>query len=288
MRNYLSLVKFSHTIFALPFAILGLCLGFFQSGTFIPDWAVLPKVIACMVFARSAAMAFNRYVDRGIDEINPRTRNREIPAGKIKARSALVFTLISCFLFVATTYFINRLCLILSPVALLVILGYSYTKRFTSLCHLILGLGLSLAPIGAYLAVTGTFDLVPVLYSFGVLFWVAGFDIIYAMQDESFDAKHKLYSIPVKFGATQALLISTIMHVLCAGFIVAGALLSAKLIGSLFLLHWLGALIFIGLLAYQHRLVKPGHLEKVDVAFFTTNGVASILFCALFVFDLIL
>ena len=171
--------------------------------------------------------------------------------------------------------------------AIIVILGYSYTKRFTALCHLILGLGLSLAPIGAYLAVTGEFAVIPVLYSFCVLFWVAGFDIIYAMQDESFDAKHNLFSIPVKFGATQALLISSIMHALCAVFIIIAALLSANLIGSLFLLHWLGALIFISLLAYQHRLVKPYQLEKVDMAFFTTNGVASILFCTFFVFDLI-
>ena len=205
MKQYLSLIKFSHTVFALPFALLGLFLGFFQTGKFVPDWLILIKVLACMVFARSAAMAFNRYVDRDIDKTNPRTAMREIPAGKIRPPQALFFVVLNGLLFIATTYWINRICFYLSPVALIVVLGYSYTKRFTFLCHLILGLGLSLAPIGAYLAVTGVFALVPVLYSLSVLCWVSGFDIIYALQDERFDAEHRLQSIPVQFGAKTSL-----------------------------------------------------------------------------------
>lgn len=157
-------------------------------------------VILCMVFARSAAMAFNRYLDRQFDAKNPRTAIREIPAGVITPKNALMFTIISCVLFIICTWFINPICFYLSPVALFVILFYSYTKRFTALCHLVLGVGLSLAPIGAYLAVTGAFALLPVLFSFTVLFWVSGFDIIYALQDEEFDRSNELHSIPAAVG----------------------------------------------------------------------------------------
>ncbi|HEX6914474.1 MAG TPA: UbiA-like polyprenyltransferase, partial [Chitinophagaceae bacterium] len=202
-KNYLSLVKFSHTIFAMPFALIGFVLAarplFFQlyadryreyeiSGAANRDvWFTLLLVILCMVFARSAAMAFNRYLDRSFDAKNPRTAIREIPRGVISANHALLFTIACCLLFVACCYLLNTAVLALSPVALFVILFYSYTKRFTSLCHLVLGLGLSLAPIGAYLAVTAHFDLLPILFSFTVLFWVSGFDIIYSLQDEEFD-----------------------------------------------------------------------------------------------------
>ena len=175
MKNYLSLVKFSHTIFAIPFA----CIGFFLASTSQPlssgtDWWLFLKVILCMVFARSAAMAFNRYADRDIDDKNPRTAEREIPAGIISPNNALYFVVVNCILFILITYLINPLCFFLSPVALLVILGYSYTKRFTALCHFVLGIGLALAPIGAYIAVTGSFDsnsVVAVIFSFVVLFW---------------------------------------------------------------------------------------------------------------------
>ena len=286
MNQYLSLIKFSHTIFALPFAMLGLFLGFFASGTFEVDWMVLLKVLACMVFARSAAMAFNRYIDRKIDESNPRTSAREIPAGIIKARHALLFAIINSLLFVLTTYFINTICFFLSPVALLVILGYSYTKRFTFLCHLVLGLGLSLAPIGAYLAVTGEFALVPVLYSLSVLCWVSGFDIIYALQDEAFDTEKNLYSVPVRFGAGKSLMISSGLHIACAILMIWAAFSIGQYLEILNWLHWMGLSVFIGLLIYQHTLVKPGHLEKVNMAFFTTNGVASIIFSLFFIVDL--
>src|SRR5690349_10928727 len=197
IKNYLSLVKFSHTIFAMPFAMIGFFLGFsflkeaiFASSISLRTIFFSEKfllVLTCMITARSAAMAFNRYLDRNFDAKNPRTAIREIPKGIISANSALMFTIVSCILFIIATYFINNICFYLAPVALFVVLFYSYTKRFTALCHLVLGLGLSLAPIGAYIAVTGIFDIVPVLYSFAVLFWVSGFDIIYALQDEDFD-----------------------------------------------------------------------------------------------------
>ena len=286
MKQYLSLIKFSHTIFALPFALLGLFLGFFQSGKFIPEWWLLIKVLACMVFARSAAMAFNRYVDREIDKTNPRTAMREIPAGKISPPRALFFVIFNALFFIATTYWINPICFYLSPVALIVVLGYSYTKRFTFLCHIILGLGLSLAPIGAYLAVTGKFALVPVLYSLSVLCWVSGFDIIYALQDERFDTEHRLQSIPVQFGAKISLHISSVLHIICAMLIIYASFLTMEYIDQLLWLHWIGVLIFIGLLIYQHTLVKAEQLDRVNLAFFTTNGVASILFGFFYISDL--
>jgi 4-hydroxybenzoate polyprenyltransferase len=234
-----------------------------------------------MVFARSAAMAFNRYLDRSFDAKNPRTAIREIPAGILKANNVLLFTIISCLLFIACTFFINRICLFLSPVALLVVLGYSYTKRFTPFCHLILGLGLSLAPIGAYLAVTGQFDLLPVLFSFTVLFWVSGFDIIYALQDEEFDKTNKLYSIPAWLGKAKALRVSELLHVLSAACV-----LFAGWLGNFGWLYWIGAAIFIGMLVYQHSIVKPNDLKRVNIAFMTANGIASAVFAIFVIADL--
>jgi 4-hydroxybenzoate polyprenyltransferase len=197
--NYLSLVKFSHTVFALPFAIVGYFTAVKMTGTEF-EWQLFAKVILCMVFARNAAMAFNRYADRNFDKMNPRTFVREIPAGVISANAALFFVTINVVLFITTTWFINDLCFYLSPVAMLVILGYSLTKRFTALCHFVLGIGLSLAPIGAFLAVSGYFHIVPALFSLAILFWVGGFDIIYALQDDDFDKSQKLRSIPVILG----------------------------------------------------------------------------------------
>lgn len=285
MKNYLSLIKFSHTIFALPFALLGFFLGTLQfQGTL--SLRLLVLVLLCMVFARSAAMAFNRYLDRDIDEQNPRTQNREIPAGIISPRAALIFVLINCALFIATTWFINPICFYLSPVALLVILGYSYTKRFTFLCHFILGLGLSLAPIGAYLAVVGQFDLIPILYAGAVLFWVSGFDIIYALQDEEFDKGLNLSSIPVALGKKNALQLSIFLHVICACFILSASYLLAQQYPSFNWLHWTAAAIFISLLVYQHTLISPTDLSKINLAFFTTNGMASLIFGVLVILDI--
>lgn len=296
IKSYLSLIKFSHTIFAMPFALIGFFVGIFQYTSVIPGWhnkiftpsfdwdllfTKLILVIACMVFARSAAMAFNRYLDRHFDAKNPRTAIREIPSGIISANSALVLTVISSFLFIVTCYFINRICLILSPVALSVVLGYSYTKRFTPLCHLILGLGLSLAPIGAYLAVTGYFSILPILFSLTVIFWVSGFDIIYALQDEEFDKSQKLYSMPVWLGQSKALKVSQLFHGLSAACIIA-----AGLLGTFAWLYWTGVVLFIGMLIYQHSVVKPNDLKRVNLAFMTANGIASVIFAAFVIADL--
>ena len=215
VKNYLSLVKFSHTIFAMPFAIIGFVLGARQM-EFAVDWSLGWKVVLCMIFARTAAMAFNRWADRKYDALNPRTAVREIPSGTIPANFALTFTLLNCIAFTLTCYFINTACFYLSFVALAVVLGYSYSKRFTALCHFVLGLGLSLAPVGAYLAVTGKFALVPILFSALVLFWVSGFDIIYALQDEAFDNENNLKSIPALLGTKGALNLSNLLHILCA------------------------------------------------------------------------
>jgi len=306
IKNYLSLIKFSHTIFAMPFALIGFFLASKYDILFLiksPDafyqWydtGVLKKsmfppikyllitfllVILCMVFARSAAMAFNRYLDRRWDALNPRTAIREIPKGIITPKNALMFTIVNCILFVTTTWFINRICFYLSPVALAVVLGYSYTKRFTPLCHLILGLGLSLAPIGAYLAVTGVFHWLPILFSFAVLFWVSGFDIIYALQDVEFDQSQKLYSIPASLGKEKALRASEVLHLLSAACVVA-----AGRFGHFGVLYWIGVLVFIGCLVYQHSIVKPNDLRRVNIAFMTMNGIASVVFAVFVIADL--
>jgi 4-hydroxybenzoate polyprenyltransferase len=238
-------------------------------------------VILCMIFARSAAMAFNRYLDRRIDAKNPRTAIREIPSGVISAKNALLFTFGSCVLFIFTCFLINRLCFYLSPVALAVVLGYSYTKRFTPLCHLILGLGLSLAPIGAYLAVTGQFALLPILFSVAVIFWVSGFDIIYALQDEEFDKSQQLYSIPASLGKAKALRLSEIFHLISAA-----AIVYAGVFGNFGWLYWIGVAVFIGMLIYQHTIVKPNDLREINLAFMTTNGIASVVFAIFVIADL--
>jgi 4-hydroxybenzoate polyprenyltransferase len=317
VKKYLSLVKFSHSIFAMPFALIGFFLGICKDQyafsvvpgwhtTIYPDWMLrlgnaeslnaqlskglnpyfgiakyLGLVILCMVFARSAAMAFNRWLDAKYDAINPRTAVREIPAGIIKPNNALAFTIVNCILFTACTFFINTLCFYLSPVALFVILFYSYTKRFTALCHLVLGVGLSLAPIGAYIAVTGQFNILPIFFSFTVLFWVSGFDIIYALQDEDFDKQNQLHSIPSAVGKVKALHISEMLHILSAACVIA-----AGFYGHFGLWYWLGVVFYIGLLIYQHVLVKPNDLSKVNLAFFTTNGIASIVFAVFVIIDL--
>ncbi len=276
IKHYFSLVKFSHTVFALPFAVIGFFLGVEYLGA-SPDWSLFLKVVLCMIFARSAAMGFNRYIDRRFDEKNARTAIREIPSGIISPKAALLFVISMSALFVTTTWFINPLCFFLSPIALAVILGYSLTKRFTWLCHLVLGLGLSLAPIGAFLAVTGEFSFLPLMFSFAVLFWTAGFDVIYALQDEEFDRSEELFSIPVWLGAKKALLLSSALH-FCTALCIAGA----GLIGNFGLFYWLGSAVFLSLLVYQHSIVKHDDLSRVNLAFGTTNGVASVLFAVFF------
>jgi 4-hydroxybenzoate polyprenyltransferase len=269
----------------MPFALVGFFLAYSEKGGTL-DMQKLLAIVLCMVFARSAAMAFNRYLDRDIDAKNPRTAVREIPAGVINPNAALAFVLVNCLLFMATTWFINPLCFYLSPVALLIVLGYSFTKRFTALCHFVLGLGLSLAPIGAYLAVTGTFALTPLLYSAVVLLWVSGFDIIYALQDDAFDKSLNLNSIPVKLGRAGALHLSNILHLLCALVMLFAVWRVNNTEGGVHaLLNWLGAGLFLILLFYQHTLVKINDLSKVNLAFFTTNGIASVIYGGLFILD---
>lgn len=275
--NFLSLIKFSHTIFALPFALLGFFLATQDSEAPL-RWTTLLYVVLCMVFARSAAMAFNRYVDSDIDGDNPRTAVREIPAGVVSRRSALGFVIFNSIAFVVCSWLINPLCFYLSPVALAVVLGYSYTKRFTALCHFVLGTGLALAPIGAYLAVTAEWAFLPVLYGAIVLFWVAGFDIIYALQDEDFDREHQLNSIPVRLGKTGALNLSRFLHFCCALMIAYAVYLQWQTYSESGWLTLTAGFTFIGLLIFQHRLVSPTDLSKVNLAFFTTNGVASLVF----------
>lgn len=306
VKNYLSLVKFSHTIFALPFALIGFfmalrlpfsfhtsqwnlnnTLGWGRDVPGFESWQqVLIKfllVLLCMITARSAAMAFNRYLDKAFDAKNPRTAIREIPAGIISASSALRFVILNCLLFITCTFFINTICFILSPVALFVILFYSYTKRFTALCHLVLGLGLSLAPIGAYLAVAGQFAVLPVLFSFTVLFWVSGFDIIYALQDVDFDRAHQLHSIPARLGKQNALRVSELLHLFSAVLVI-----TAGIVASFGWLYWAGVVVFCGMLVYQHSIVKPNDLRRVNLAFMTANGIASVVFAVFVIADLFL
>ncbi len=276
IADYFSLVKINHTIFSLPFALIGFSLGVEAMNDSI-DWWVLLPILLCVFFARNAAMGFNRYADRVIDGKNPRTARREIPSRIIHPGAALGFVILNAVLFIATTSFINLLCLILSPVALLVILGYSLTKRFTHLSHLVLGLSLSLAPIGAYLAITGHFVLLPVLFSLIVIFWVSGFDILYSLQDEEFDKLENLKSVPVRVGKRNALIISALLHVIAVTIIVL-----AGFQGDFHYFYWIGTVVFTLLLAYEHAIVKPTDISRVNLAFATLNGFASVLF-ALFV-----
>ncbi len=284
MKKYFSLIMFSHTVFALPFAFVGYFLAMHQTGRDFKPLIFL-FVLLCMLFARSAAMAFNRYLDRDIDAKNPRTATREIPAGIISPQRALFFVFLNSFLFVVSAACINLMCLLLSPIALLIVLGYSYTKRFTYLCHFVLGLGLSLAPIGAYIAATGHFNSIACIYSAIVLLWVSGFDIIYALQDDDFDRQHDLFSIPVRFGRSGALQLSNTLHLICAGLMIYVTWHLYNEHSNFYWIHIVGASVFLAMLFYQHTLISENNLSKVNRAFFTTNGIASIIYGSLFVLD---
>jgi 4-hydroxybenzoate polyprenyltransferase len=279
MKKYFSLVLFAHTVFAMPFAFIGFFLAISVTGQEF-NWLKLLLMVLCMIFARNAAMAFNRYLDSAIDARNPRTAIRDIPSGKISSNEALIFTIVNSILFILTTLLINKLCFYLSPIALAVVLGYSFTKRFTPLCHLILGLGLALAPIGAYLVVAGEFAMLPLYFSLAVLCWVSGFDIIYALQDEEFDRENNLNSIPAWLGKKKALNVSSVFHILAVIFVTLPYIVS-----DLSWFYLAGVLFFIILLIYQHQLVKPNDLSKVNRAFFTTNGIASVVFAVFFLLD---
>ena len=276
----MSLVLFAHSIFALPFAIIGFFLAI-HTTDYQFEWKLFLLMLVCMVTARNAAMAFNRYLDRDIDALNPRTAVRDIPAGRISPKQALLFTVINCIVFMVACYFINFMCFELSPIALFVILFYSYMKRISPLCHIVLGVGLGLAPVGAYLAVTGEFNIVPIFYGLAVLTWVSGFDIIYALQDEEFDKANGLNSIPANFGGKTALRISEVLHVLSFIFVLLPVLYMP--VGTL---YYIGVAFYAALLIYQHRIVSPTDLSKVDRAFMTTNGIASVVFAVFYLLDI--
>ena len=263
------MIKFEHTLFALPFAFLGAVLA--ANG--LPSlWQVF-WITAAMIGARSAAMSFNRIADRQIDAANPRTANREIPSGKLSVNFAWAFMVASCALFFLASAMLNRLTLILSPVALASVLFYSYAKRFTALAHLILGWSLAIAPTAAWIAVTGALDSpVPILLSLLVMMWTAGFDVIYACQDFEFDKKAGLHSIPAKFGIAGALMIARIFHF--QAFLVLILLYSITELGWLALA---GVVLTGALLIYQHLLVRPNDLSRLNAAFFTTNAFVSLI-----------
>ena len=278
----MSMVKFSHTIFAMPFALYGFFLGFSEND-FVFDALVLILIILCMVFARNSAMGFNRYADSRFDKMNPRTANREIPAGVISPRAALLFVIINSVLFIIAAGFINKLTLFLSPVALIVILGYSLTKRFTAYSHIFLGLALGLAPVGAYISVTGEFNLAPILTGMQVLAWVGGFDIIYSLQDEDFDRDNRLHSIPSHFGTKGALLISRLLHLASVAFAIA-----AGVIANSGILYFIGCGLFGMLLVFEHIIARPGDTNRINMAFATINSWAGIVFVSLATLDIFL
>ena len=285
--DYLRLVKFSHTIFAMPFAMIGFTYALKcgnHSFTEPWHWAVLlVQVVLCMVFARNTAMGFNRWADWRIDAENPRTADREIPAGVISPKKALTFVVVNAILFIATASSINLLTAVLSPVALAVVMFYSYCKRFTSLAHLVLGLSLGIAPAGAYIAVTGELTLAPCILSVLVMTWCGGFDIIYALQDAAFDRERGLHSIPSRFSARTSLLFSTLLHIISVGALVWFA---SFLPGRWYL--WVGVGIFTFLLALQHLLVTPTKQRNIGIAFGTLNGLASVTLAIFVILDLLL
>ncbi len=280
LKTTLEMIKIEHTLFALPFAFLGAVLA----ARGLPTIHQIGWIIVAMIGARSAAMAFNRLVDWKIDAANPRTKSRAIPAGLLSAKFVAIFTIVSAAIFFLAAYMLNRLTLILAPVALASVLFYSYTKRFTSLSHLVLGWCLSIAPTGAWIAVRGAIDSpVPLLLSLTVMLWTAGFDIVYACQDREFDVQAGLYSVPQRFGIARALWISRALH----------ACMILVLIRIFFMtgLHWIGLLgitATAALLIYQHRIVRANDLSRLNAAFFTTNAYVSVILFATIAADILL
>ena len=268
--KYLGLVKFAHTIFAMPFALMAFVFALWSTEAEF-SWWLLVQVVLCMVFARNVAMGFNRWADRDIDKENPRTADREIPAGKISPRNAMIFVVVNGVLFVATACTINMLTALLSPVALAVVMFYSYCKRFTALAHIVLGLSLAIAPAGAYIAVTGTLSWTVCLLSLLVLTWCGGFDIIYALQDAEFDRARGLHSIPSTFSVAASLYISITLHCVSVASLVAFALLLPQS-----WLLWCGVALFSAILVAEHCLVTPNKQRSIGIAFGTLNGLASL------------
>lgn len=276
ISKYASFVKFAHTIFAMPFALIGYVYALWYTGTPF-EWMLLVKILFCMVFARNTAMGFNRWADRRIDADNPRTAGREIPAGQISPTAAMVFVIANAIGFVVVAWMINHMTFILSPVALIIITGYSYTKRFTSLSHIVLGTALAIAPVGAYIAVAGSIAVVPVLLAGIVVTWVGGFDILYSLQDAEYDRTHKLHSIPARFSAAGSVWISIILHLITVyGVIVMG--LYPDFDGGV--LYWVGAGLFILMLVLQHIISRPSRVDRIGRTFTLVNGLSSIAYAA--------
>ena len=282
MKRYISLVKFAHTIFAMPFALMAFTYALWSTEAEF-SWWLLVQVILCMVFARNVAMGFNRWADRDIDKENPRTADREIPAGKISPRNAMIFIVMNALFFVATACTINLLTALLSPVALAVIMFYSYCKRFTAWAHIVLGLSLAIAPAGAFIAVTGTLTWPVCLLSLLVLTWCGGFDIIYALQDAEFDRQRGLHSIPSTFSVATSLYISIALHCVSVASLVAFALLLPQ---SWVL--WTGVALFTAILVAEHILVTPKKQRSIGIAFGTLNGLASLTLAAFVIANILI
>jgi len=279
LLQYASLVKFAHTLFALPFAVIAYFYALSSAGVAF-DWLVLIKILLAMVFARNTAMGFNRYADRNIDAANPRTKDREIPAGVISPRRAMAFVIVNGILFALTALWINRLAFFLSPVALLVLIGYSFTKRFTMWSHVVLGVALGIAPVGAYIAVTGSLAVYPVLLMSLVITWVSGFDIIYSMQDMEFDRANSLHSIPSRMGMKGATVMSIILHIISVYAVVVIGIYSGS--GTL---YKTGAAVFVLMLVIQHVLAMPGNLPRFGATFGLVNGITSVCYAIFTILD---
>ena len=281
LRVVLEMIKFEHTIFALPFAFTGMMLA--AEGW--PSWRTVGWIVVAMVGARSAAMSFNRWADRRIDADNPRTADRALPAGQVSSAFVIAFTMTSCVLLVIAAWQLNPLALALSPLALLILLGYSFTKRFTSLAHLALGLALAGAPLGAWIAVRGDVTTTPLILAGAVLCWVAGFDILYALQDMDFDRRSGLLSIPARFGETGALWISSALHLAMIALLVVLPRSYPPGLGGW---YWVGVMGCLLLLSYQHWIVRPGDLSRLDAAFFQSNGFLAVWLFATTALDLLI
>lgn len=281
ISKYASLVKFPHTVFALPFALIAYVYALEATG--VPfDWLLLVKILLCMVFARNAAMGFNRWADRDIDAKNPRTNSREIPAGKISPKAAVTFVVANAVLFIVVALWINKLAFYLSPLALFVILSYSYTKRVTAWSHLVLGLSLAIAPAGAYIAVTGTIAPFPLLISAMVLTWVSGFDILYSLQDVKFDRENSLKSVPARYSPATAIVISIVLHMITVYTVVV-----TGIIFRFHMLYWIGSVIFTVLMIIQHIIFTPKRADRIGASFGLINGLSSIIFAGLAIADML-
>ena len=280
LRRWSRMVKLSHTLFALPFALAGAALAAADSGISLRQ---LAWIVVAMVGARNAAMGFNRLADHTLDARNPRTGGRELPSGSLSRRAVWIVTLSLAGLFVFATFQLSPLCGWLSPAALAIIFGYSYTKRFTWASHLVLGLALALAPLGGWLAVSGSLSSAAWLLGGAVLLWVAGFDVLYACQDVDFDRREGLFSIPARFGVSPALWIARALH---TGTL--GALAFVGVLAGLHPVYWAGIAIIAAVLVWEHRLVRPADLSRLDVAFFNMNGIISVIYLATILVALLL